>query len=152
MEELTLRYQQLTNAYKRLGYMVKKFTQLTNQLVKKQDIDEEDEVIAYRDALIQRFEFCYDLTWKFLKVLLKVHYSIDVVSPRKVIQECYSNEILTDNETSLLLEMIDMRNETSHVYDESKADAVSKRIVHKYQELVNISKKIEQVYSLTLVN
>jgi nucleotidyltransferase substrate binding protein (TIGR01987 family) len=121
--------------------MKQKFVELS-QSKKKLREGEEDDLITHRDALIKRFEFCYDLTWKFCKLILKEKYSIDVTSPRKVFQECYQQGIFNEEETKKLLEMIEARNETSHIYDESKADAISQKIVVYYDFLIGIIKKL----------
>lgn len=141
MEELAGRYQQLLQAYKRLDYMTKKYVQLSKSTTKSSQ-DEEDELITHRDAVIKRFEFCYELTWKFFKLLLNKNFSIDVASPRKVFQECYQQAVFTREETELLLEMIDARNETTHVYDESVAEDISKKVVDYYAFLAQIVKKV----------
>lgn len=143
MDELTKRHTQLLQAYKRLEYMTKKFVALSQEISNTYTFStEENELITHRDSLIKRFEFCYDLTWKFLKVLLKTHYSIDVTSPRKVFQECAQQGLLSPEEAEQLTSMIDDRNETAHVYDEEIADAISKRIVHYYTFLAALVAKI----------
>ena len=76
-------------------------------------------------------------------MLLKKYHSIDTASPRKVFQECRSQNILTEQEVTILLEMIDARNEASHIYDETKAEAISKNINHYCQTLAEVIKKIE---------
>jgi nucleotidyltransferase substrate binding protein (TIGR01987 family) len=140
MEQLALRYEQLIKAYGRLSYMTHKFVKLSQQAKNRTVVgEEEDELIAHRDALIQRFEFCYDLTWKYLRQLLKEKHGIEANSPRKVFQECYAQKILTNDETVQLLEMIDARNETSHVYDENMAERVSQKIVHYSAFLIKLS-------------
>ena len=42
--------------------------------------------------------------------------------------ECYRLGLLTKEEASMLTEMIDVRNQTVHVYDENMAEEVSKMI------------------------
>ncbi len=59
MDTLTLRYQQLIKAYKALERMLNEMQQLS---ITSSKIQQE----AYRDASIKRFEFCYELTWKYL--------------------------------------------------------------------------------------
>lgn len=143
MEQLALRYKQLLQAYHRLDYMTNKFAKLSLEArIKKLTGDEEDEFITRRDSLIKRFEFCYDLTWKFLKLVLIKKYSVDVASPRKVFQECYQLELITSEETAKLVEMIEARNLTSHVYDEIMADAISLKILEYYPFLVATINKI----------
>jgi len=142
MEELILRYQQLVKAYSRLDYMTKKFVQLSQK--EKSDYllkDDENELIVHRDALIKRFEFCYDLTWKFYKLVLKEKYSINVTSPRKVFQEAYQQGIFTTEETEKFIEMIDARNETTHIYDEAVAESISQKILIYYTFLAQMIKK-----------
>ncbi len=144
MEELKLRYDQLLRAYKRLKYMTEKYVQLS-QMAKNHNMleQEENELIAHRDALIKRFEFCYELTWKFLKLLLKTQFLIDSNSPRSIFRDCYQQNILNREETGLLLETIDARNATSHIYDELAAESISKKIVDYYPVLSHIINKIK---------
>lgn len=72
-----------------------------------------------RDAMIQRFEFTFDLGWKTLKTLLEQSYSAEAPSPLQTFQEAIRVGILADNSTWLA--MRDMRNLTSHSYSESTA-------------------------------
>lgn len=144
MEELAIRYQQILQAYKRLDYMTKKFLQLLQESsLHKLQTNEENELITHRDALIKRFEFCFDITWKFFKLFLKNNYSIDANSPRKVFQEGYQQNLFTREETAQLLEMIDARNETTHVYDEERATTISKKIIVYYDLLATIVMRIK---------
>lgn len=77
MDELEKRYRQLLDGYQRLFYMVTTFKKLSEN--KHKYIEQENELITHRDALIQRFEFCYDLTWKFLnKVLDAIVKKLDI--------------------------------------------------------------------------
>lgn len=148
MEELDLHHKQLLKAYHRLNYMTKKFISLSHRDNRKPLPEgEEDELIMARDALIKRFEFCYDLTWKFLKRVLKEKYSIDASSPRSVFQECYQQQLTTRDETQILLEMIDTRNETTHAYNESIMDEISQRIIRYYDPLISIINKLAQILS-----
>jgi len=144
MEELKLRYQQLVRAYKRLAYMRNTFVSLSQDSACQKVSDEaENELIVHRDALIKRFEFCYDLTWKYLKLLLKKKHSIDVASPRSVFQECYRQSLLTREQSEAMIDMIDARNQTAHVYDEQMADIVSQSIVVYYEFLSQMIKDVD---------
>lgn len=71
------------------------------------------------DAMIQRFEFTFELVWKCAKEYLYVQEGIDVASPKKVIRSCREIGILSDSDTELALKMVDDRNLTTHTYDES---------------------------------
>jgi len=54
------------------------------------DLDENDYVI---DAAIQRFEFCYELVWKTLKLVL-VQSGVECSTPRDVFKKLFSMGIL----------------------------------------------------------
>lgn len=76
-----------------------------------------------RDALIQRFEFTYEMAWKsMLHALLDAGERVpEMVRP--VIQAAFRAQWIDDPE---LWERIkDARNETSHTYNEAKAVEVA---------------------------
>jgi len=77
-----------------------------------------------RDGLIQRFEFTYDLSTKTLRRALEAGSDI----PNQVDKMTFPELIRTANEQDLLLGSWrdwhgyrDMRNITSHTYDDAKA-------------------------------
>ena len=74
-----------------------------------------------RDSVIQRFEFCFELGWKLLRLKL-LEEGIEANTPRASIREAVSAQLLEDgNQWS---EMLQKRNETSHTYDEALARKV----------------------------
>ena len=81
-----------------------------------------------RDALIQRFEFSYELLWKCAKDYLRVNEGLDSASPRRVIRDCHVAGLLSDEETEMALRMAADRNLTVHTYDEDFAQKLSVRI------------------------
>lgn len=74
-----------------------------------------------RDALIHRFEFCFEILWKCAKDYLRDVEGFDAAAPRKVIRLSREVGLLTDEETERALEMVNDRNLTSHTYDEQMA-------------------------------
>lgn len=102
-------------------------------------------VLAAQDSIIQRFEYSYDAFWKFLKKYLEITYSVqDIHSPRSVFRTCVKNQICTEDEGSILLDMIDDRNETSHNYDIEKVRSILPDIPKYYTVIVVILERIEQ--------
>jgi nucleotidyltransferase substrate binding protein (TIGR01987 family) len=138
MENLNLFYQMLMKAYARLSYMANKFVKAHNQFRCNPlcVTEEEEEFIGYRDALIKRFELCYDLTWKYIKRYLQKKYSVELASPRKVFQELLTQNIATPEEVTMLLQMVEARNYTTHTYDENIAQEISFKIID-YAYLMN---------------
>ena len=85
-----------------------------HELAYRQDLTEIE-----RDALIQRFEFTFELVWKCAKEYLYVQDGIDAASPKKVIRSCRDIGILSESDTELALKMVDDRNLTIRTYNES---------------------------------
>jgi nucleotidyltransferase substrate binding protein (TIGR01987 family) len=145
MKELEKRYVKLLEVYKYFSYTSEKFPKSS---------DEINKLVVYCDALIRRFHICYDLTWKFLKLLLRERHAIEANSPRTVFLECYRQKILTEQESGELFNMLDDRNETAHIYDERKIDIISARILDHYKILDAIVKKIkiDELYNYNYFN
>ncbi|AUI38324.1 nucleotidyltransferase [Geobacillus stearothermophilus] len=82
------------------------------------------------DATIQRFEFTYELAWKWMKLYLEHQGYAEVTSPRKTIREAFREGLIQDGET--WLRMLEDRNRTSHTYDEETAMDMYERIRTHY--------------------
>mgnify|MGYP001593941374 CR=1 FL=1 len=79
-----------------------------------------------RDSAIQRFEFTIDMTWKLVKTCLEEKYGVVCHSPKECFREAYRQKMLAYDE--FWLELVDMRNETSHTYKEDIAESVFRRL------------------------
>ncbi|NNM58939.1 MAG: nucleotidyltransferase [Legionellales bacterium] len=105
-------------------FLEKAITRLEEGWVRyQQDISD----AQIRDGLIQRFEFTYDLSCKTLKRYLESASP----TPEEYDQMPFADIIRSANEQGLLLsnwpkwrQYRDMRNKTSHTYDEDIALAV----------------------------
>lgn len=71
-----------------------------------------------RDAAIQRFEFCVELSWKSAKKLM----GTPSTAPKQVIREMAQNGLIQD--ATFWLKAIDQRNLSSHTYHEALAEEV----------------------------
>ena len=77
---------------------------------------------VFRDSAIQRFEIAFDICWKMLKEILRNDHGIECASPKKCFQEAFKQGIIEQDE--MWIKMTDMRNETSHAYNEAFAEMV----------------------------
>jgi len=77
-----------------------------------------------RDAMIQRFEYSFEATWKAAQAVLREHFGIELASPKTVIRACFENGLLTEDETRAALAMVDHRNLTAHTYNEALAEEI----------------------------
>ena len=86
--------------------------------------DDNSEKVLLRDGVIQRFEFTYELCWKMLKRYLE-EYSLekaDGLNNRELFRIGWEQGLVSDPEK--WFHYMKMRNQTSHVYDNAKAEAV----------------------------
>jgi nucleotidyltransferase substrate binding protein (TIGR01987 family) len=95
------------------------------------------------DATIQRFEFTFELAWKFLKD----HFYEKGVSlnfPKEIFKEAFAAGLIDSEE--LWLNMLYDRNMTSHTYDEKIADEIYARIKNYVPELKILTQKLKREY------
>jgi nucleotidyltransferase substrate binding protein (TIGR01987 family) len=71
-----------------------------------------------RDSVIQRFEFCVELSWKTAKRLMGTSTS----APKGVVREMGQNGYISD--VGFWLRAIDERNNAAHTYNEPLAERV----------------------------
>lgn len=88
---------------------------------------------ALRDACIQRFEFCIELSWKTsIKSL-----GLQTKAPNPAIREMAQNKLIDD--PSIWFDFLMARNKTSHTYNEDVAIAVfaeAERLIPELESLL----------------
>lgn len=85
----------------------------------------EDETPITRDAAIQRFEFCFELTWKAIQEAAR-NEGLDCASPRGCGRVAFRLGWLSDE--AGWLAVLEDRNLTSPTYDEELARKVYGRL------------------------
>jgi nucleotidyltransferase substrate binding protein (TIGR01987 family) len=93
-----------------------------------------------RDGVIQRFEFTFELLWKTLKLFL-LDEGIITNSPKEALKETFRFGMI-ENE-NLFLDMLDDRNQTSHIYSEDVSKEIFNRIKKNY--LTAIKKLLKEL-------
>ena len=95
-----------------------------------------------RDSAIQRFEFSIDMAWKLLKTCLEEKHGVVCQSPKECFREAYKQKVLPYDE--FWLELVDMRNQTSHTYKEELAQNVFERLPKDAEYLAALLKAVER--------
>lgn len=118
-----------------LEYSLKKLKDAYQRLEEgvKQAKDELD-----KDGVIQRFEFTFELLWKALKLYLE-YQGIIVKTPRESFVEAFRINLVDDEK--IFLDMLEDRNNTSHIYDKATSEKIFNRIKKNY--LSEIAKIID---------
>lgn len=103
---------------------MKKLVNFTNCLsvLKSADFKFADENEIYRTGIIGQFNLTFELAWKAVQEILRVHgvESAAVGSPREILQLGYRHGFVNDSAVWLL--MLKKRNTSVHIYDGDKVD------------------------------
>ena len=88
-----------------------------------------------KDGVIQRFEFTYEMLWKALKIYLEEQgvaaaTPLQVGTPRGAFKEAFRLGFIEGEE--ILLDMIEDRNKTSHIYNKETSEKIFERIKSNY--------------------
>ena len=86
-----------------------------------------------RDGVIQRFEFSVELFWKTLKKVLEYN-KVECYSPRDCVKKAFRYGIIDDDE--IILDMLEDRNRSSHIYNEEEALKIFERISRVYVNIL----------------
>lgn len=81
------------------------------------------------DGTIQRFEFAFELAWKLMQALLRAQ-GLEAASPRAAIKEAFWVGWLPDGDG--WIDMLEDRNKTSHLYDETAAQTIYDKIKRQH--------------------
>ena len=119
---------------KTIGLKLEEFKKAVLSL--REVVDKEKSDII-RDSVIKRFEYCFELCWKTAKVLLSDKFGIEAFSPKECFRQLRKNDLLEDEETEMLLEMADDRNEVIHTYNADFSDELYDRILDRYYNLLD---------------
>ncbi len=103
---------------------MKKLENFANSLkiLKSADFNQAANDEIYRMGVIGQFNLTFELAWKALQEVLKIHgmAAADTGSPREILQLGYKVGFIDDSSVWLL--MLKKRNTSVHIYDEEEAD------------------------------
>lgn len=94
-----------------------------------------------KNATIQSFEYCNEIFWKLLKQYLMEYVKInveDVVSSRTILKISLKENIIDEEQFKILLEMIEDRNRTTHLYSQTVADKIYNHCSKYYNNMKKI--------------
>jgi nucleotidyltransferase substrate binding protein (TIGR01987 family) len=121
----------------------KALSSLNRALQRSQSAPGDEEL---RDAVIQRFEYTYELAWKSLKRQLEQEVPnpplIDQLSYRDLLREAAQAGIITEVER--WMDYRELRNITAHTYDDLKAQRVYDAVDDFYTDATALLKALEE--------
>jgi len=111
---------------KRLELIISDYTNALNRLEEATNKASSELEI---DGAIQRFEFTFELLWKLLKIYLQ-NEGLTRKTPRECLKTAYEIEII-ENE-KIWLKMLEDRNLTVYLYDNSESREIYARVKKDY--------------------
>jgi len=127
---------------KRALVAYKKMIKYANNVKNKVELDDYENHVV-RAALIQHFEFSYELAVRFMLRFL-TREGIEVSRSKRVIfREALLIGLIDDFEKWITF--TDARNETSHSYDENIAEEVSSIAYSFYEEFERFTQTLENL-------
>ncbi|MHB1664177.1 MAG: nucleotidyltransferase substrate binding protein [bacterium] len=136
---MTLDLSSLQKAINSLGRAIK----VADSVIKGDVNTDEEEVI--RAGVIHNFEFTYELCWKFMKRWLEINIggaNLDGATRRELFREASKSGLIDYIDS--WMEYHGARNETSHTYDNDKAEDVfdvTKNFLKDAKQLLSILEK-----------
>lgn len=126
-----------------LSSLQKALKSLDRAIVRSKKAPNDEEL---RDAVIQRFEYTYELSWKMIKRWLEQvspnPATIDRLSYRDMIREASEKGIITNVES--WFEYREQRNITVHTYDEEDAKSVYETALKFYIDAEKLFKELNK--------
>lgn len=123
---------------------LKKALESLNRAILRSQNESDDEEL--RDAVIQRFEYTYELSWKMLKRQIEQEFptpsEVDRLSFRDLLREGAERGMITDVEK--WMDYREQRNITSHTYDEQKAESVYESALSFYDDAKALLDELER--------
>lgn len=112
--------------------------------IERSQRDTNDEEV--RDAVIQRFEYTYELCWKMLRRHLGLTSpspaAIDQLSFKELMREAIQQGLTTDFDA--WLEYRNQRNITTHTYNRQKAQSVYDSALRFHEHAKSLLRELER--------
>lgn len=144
MEEQDIRWEQRFSNFKRAFAKLSESVEFVDRAYfiegrfDESLLNDTDDIII--DGLIQRFEYTHELAWNVMKDYARYQGNAGIGGSRDAIREAFTLEIIQDGK--VWMDMIISRNETSHTYDEEKANKIFFKIVKTYYPAFLAFKKL----------
>ena len=123
------------------AYLASKIASLAQALKTFKEALLENPSELERDGAIQRFEYCFDLSWKTLKQYLESVGLMDLNSPRSVFAAAYAEGIIDDE--VIWSTIIQKRNASVHTYNQQLAAALFKELPLYYNTMYALLAKLK---------
>lgn len=137
---MELKLKEFKNAVDGFAYLVNVDMKSLENILDKRLID------GIENGMIQKFEYSIELCWKLIKKFLKQEDGIDTKTPKQSVKEFYLAGYIDEDNYLKLIDMIDDRNNMSHIYNEDEF----KKIIKKFPGYAKVFENVRHVIGGTL--
>ena len=95
----------------------------------------------YLDLVVKRFEFTFEMSWKAIKRYLD-YVGLACKNPRSCFKEAYAQGLIEDE--LLWVDMIEMRNRSSHIYNEQEIRGILDKLEWYDAGFGNLKTRLER--------
>lgn len=99
-----------------------------------------------RDGAIQRFEYCFELSWKVLKIIIKDQNSMEILTPKEVFKKAFKTGLI-ENEM-VWEDILKKINMSVHTYVESLAKSLFELLPVYHQQMNWSLLHIKELYEI----
>lgn len=142
MDNLKTKFQKTLDALETLDEAIQSLKKIDTICFKKGEPTFELEAI-FHDSLVQRFEYTFDSTWKYLLLYLEKTASVnfEIKAPKNIFRTCHKIGLITEVQAELALKMVDHRNASTHQYDSAMIKEIVSAIPSYYKLLKGLLEK-----------
>ena len=102
-------------------------------------------LLATEDSVIQRFEYCFDMFWKFLSLYIATTFDIrDAKTPRKVFYVLVKEGLCSEEDGDILVTMVSDKNVASHGHTVELSREILPRVNRYYELMQSIVEKLSE--------
>ena len=83
-----------------------------------------------QEAMIQRFEYTQELSWKLIKDFYTHQGEVGIQGSKDAYRLAFQRDLITDGQ--LYMDMVNSRNRAAHTYNEETAEEVAADIINRY--------------------
>ena len=118
--------EKFTRSFERLKKACRKFEEVIENPFLPEIFKEEFLI----EITTKRFEYTYEALWKTIKEFLRLR-GLECNSPKSCFKEAFKEGIISEEDEEIVFDMIVLRNQLVHLYDEDMAKDIYFRIKDK---------------------
>ncbi len=129
----------------KLGESIELFCEYKNTFDKEPNKKNEQLLMNMRDSMLWRFKRSADLFWETIKGYLEFEMiSMIPEYPRGILREAVAVRLLSEDEGSECMDMIEAKNKISYIYQEIRAEEIALQAPEFYELMYKVTERMQK--------